>query len=79
MLRISNGVRAALLVSDLERPQEKRLVAHARRFALTCCWCRTTVARRQAAMTFWAPAQPTWALVQAGYRNRYGHPAPPVM
>jgi len=23
--------------------------------------------------------QPQWALVQAGYRNRFGHPAPPVL
>ena len=23
--------------------------------------------------------QPQWALVQAGYRSRFGHPAPPVL
>ena len=23
--------------------------------------------------------RPQWALVQAGYRNRFGHPAPPVV
>ena len=28
---------------------------------------------------FLQAVQPQWALVQAGYRNRFGHPAPPVL
>jgi competence protein ComEC len=28
---------------------------------------------------FLQAVQPRWALVQAGYRNRFGHPAPAVL
>jgi competence protein ComEC len=44
----------------------------------TCCWCRTMAARPRPATPSWTRCAPL-ALVQAGYRNRFGHPAPPVV
>lgn len=80
VLRIRNGTRTALLTGDIEAPQEARLVAdmgadlqadvllvphHGSKTSSTAAWLDAVA--------------PRLALVQAGYRNRYGHPAPVVM
>jgi len=96
VLRISsngpNGVRTALLVGDIERAQEVRLVAQHDSVAndtvasLGATSLRADVllvphhgSKTSSSAEFLDAVQPRWALVQAGYRNRFGHPAPAVL
>lgn len=81
VLRISDGTHTALLVGDIEAAQEARLAA---------TWQGTDRLRADVLLVphhgsktsstpeFLQAVQPQWALVQAGYRNRFGHPAAPV-
>jgi competence protein ComEC len=68
-----------LLTGDLEAEQEQRL-AHEHGAAL-----RSTVllvphhgSKTSSTPAFVDAVAPRWAVVQAGYRNRFGHPAPEV-
>ena len=82
VLRISDGTHTALLVGDIEAAQEARLVA---------AWQGTDHLRADMLLVphhgsktsstpeFLLAVAPQWALVQAGYRNRFGHPAAPVV
>lgn len=82
LLRVSNGRQAALLTGDIEQPQEARLVADPALAALL----RADVllvphhgSKTSSSAAFLDAVQPQVALLQAGYRNRYGHPAQAVM
>jgi competence protein ComEC len=79
VLRISNGRRSALLAGDIEQAQEARLVqtqpALLRADVLLVPHHGSKTSSSEA---FLDAAQPTWALAQVGYRNRFGHPAPAV-
>ena len=79
VLRISNGEHTALLAGDLEKAQEARLVAEGA--ALRADWLLVPHHGSKTSSTpeFLDAVAPRSALVQAGYRNRYGHPAPEVM
>lgn len=82
VLRISNGRHTALLTGDIEAPQERRLLrspdtAHKLRADLLLVPHHGS--KTSSTTEFLQAVQPRLALVQAGYRNRYGHPAPPVM
>jgi competence protein ComEC len=79
VLRISNGVRTALLVGDLERQQEERLVAQGAPLRADVLLVPHHGSKTSSSDAFLDAVRPTWALVQSGYRNRYGHPAAPVM
>jgi len=81
VLRISNGARTALLVGDIEQPQEARIVQDADPALL-----RADVllaphhgSKTSSSEAFLDAVQPSIAIFQAGYRNRFGHPAPPVL
>ena len=88
VLRISNGRHTALLVGDIEQPQEARLVAQGAPLKAgpgMVSALRADVllvphhgSKTSSSAAFLDAVQPTWALVQAGYRNRYGHPADAV-
>jgi competence protein ComEC len=74
----AGGQGSALLMGDLEARQEAEL---ARRLPLRA---ELLLAPHHGSRTSSSDAlldavQPRWVLVQAGYRNRFGHPAPPVM
>lgn len=83
VLRISSGVgsvRRALLVGDIEMPQEQDLVirdeaALKADFLLVPHHGSNTSSNQ----TFLRAVSPRWSFVQAGYRNRFGHPAPKVV
>lgn len=80
VLRISNGARTALLVGDLERPQEERLAAEipdAIRADLLLMPHHGS--KTSSSALFLDTVQPRLALVQAAYRSRFGHPAPSVV
>jgi len=80
VLRISNARAAALLAGDIEQAQEAALAARSAHGALQADLL--LVPHHGSKTSSSAPlldsVRPSLALVQAGYRNRFGHPAPPV-
>ncbi len=78
VLRIGNGRAAALLVGDVERMQESALVARAPELRADVLLVPHHGSKTSSSDTFLDAVQPRIALVQAGYRNRFGHPAPEV-
>ena len=82
VLRIGSGAQIALLVGDIEAAQEARLVQawqgtdHLRAAVLLVPHHGS---KTSSTPEFLQAVAPQWALVQAGYRNRFGHPAPPVL
>jgi competence protein ComEC len=79
VLRISNGSRTALLAGDLEAPQEQRLVEGRAPLAADLLLVPHHGSKTSSSPAFLDAVHPALALVQAGYRNRFGHPAPPVV
>lgn len=78
-LRISNGVQSALLAGDIEQAQEARLVAEGMSLKTDVLLVPHHGSKSSSSAAFLDAVQPQIALVQAGYRNRFGHPAPPVL
>ena len=78
VLRISNGAQAALLAGDIEQAQEARLVA-AGKLKSDLLLVPHHGSKTSSSGAFLDAVQPQIALVQAGYRNRFGHPADLVM
>ncbi|MGI4776712.1 MAG: DNA internalization-related competence protein ComEC/Rec2 [Janthinobacterium lividum] len=81
VLRIGNGRAAVLLAGDIERAQELALVARSDPAVL-----RADVllvphhgSKTSSSAELLAAVRPTLAVVQAGYRNRFGHPAGQVL
>ncbi|MGE0097628.1 MAG: DNA internalization-related competence protein ComEC/Rec2 [Hydrogenophaga sp.] len=79
VLRVSNGRQSAWLGGDIDAAQEVRL-------ALARPELRATVmlAPHHGSQTSSSPVllntlMPRWVIVQSGYRNRFGHPAPAVL
>lgn len=79
-LRSRSG-RTALLVGDLEAAQEQGLLRDLGPAALQSELLLVPHHGSKTSSTpeFLAAVAPRWALVQAGYRNRFGHPAPAVL
>jgi competence protein ComEC len=78
VLRISDQHASALLTGDIEAPQEAQMVQSG--------LSRVDVllvphhgSKTSSSAPFLQALQPRLALVQAGYRNRFGHPAAPVL
>lgn len=79
VLRISNGKQTALLAGDIGAAQEYQLLqAHAPLDA-DLLLVPHHGSKTSSSPEFLQAVTPRWALVQSGYRNRYGHPAPLVM
>ena len=68
--------RVALLAGDIERPQEQRLVARGVPLRADVLLVPHHGSRTSSSAEFLDAVAPRWALVQSGYRNRFGHPAP---
>ena len=79
VLRISNAGQSALLVGDIEQPQEARLLAGGARLRADILLVPHHGSKTSSSTAFLLAVQPRIAIVQAGYRNRFGHPAAPVM
>jgi len=79
VLRISNGAQAALLAGDLEQAQEARLVVSGVNLKSDVLLVPHHGSKTSSSAAFLDAVQPQIALVQSGYRNRYGHPADPVL
>jgi len=70
--------RAALLAGDIERAQELALVAAGAPLAADLLLVPHHGSRTSSSDTFLDAVRPSVALVQAGWRNRFGHPAAEV-
>jgi competence protein ComEC len=82
VLRVSAAGRSALLTGDIEREQEAALLASPPGPG----GLRSEVlvvphhgSKTSSSAAFLDAVQPAVAVFQAGYRNRYGHPAPEVL
>lgn len=69
---------SALLTGDIEAPQERALLGQP---LAPVDWLLVPHhGSRTSSVGEWLDAlRPRWALAQAGYRNRFGHPAPDVL
>ena len=79
VLRIGNGQRMALLVGDIEAAQEARLVVSGDSLRADVLLMPHHGSKTSSTPAFLDAVLPKVALAQAGYRNRFGHPAPPVL
>ncbi len=77
VLRISNGRASALLAGDIEAPQEQALLAAG---LAPVDWLLVPHhgSRTSSSPAFVQALRPRVAMVQAGYRNRFGHPVAEV-
>jgi len=72
--------RSVLLTGDIEAPQEAALLQRlGPALASTVLLVPHHGSRTSSSAAFLDAVQPSTAVVQAGYRSRYGHPAPDVM
>ncbi|GAB2726376.1 DNA internalization-related competence protein ComEC/Rec2 [Melaminivora jejuensis] len=70
---------AALLAGDIERAQERALVAAAAPLAAQVLLVPHHGSKTSSSEAFIDAVQPRLALVQSGWRNPFGHPAPEVV
>lgn len=75
---IAEDGTAALLAGDIERAQEQALVVAAAPLAADLLLVPHHGSKTSSSDAFIDAVRPGLALVQAGYRNRFGHPAPEV-
>lgn len=90
VLRIGNGHQTALLAGDIERDDEAALVARAESSASAPGVLQSSLhadvllvphhgSKTSSTASLLDAVKPKLAIVQAGYRNRFGHPAPDVL
>jgi competence protein ComEC len=81
VLRVADAQgHSLLLTGDIEAEQEQGLVRdHAGALASSALVVPHHGSKTSSTSEFLDAVAPQVALVQAGYRNRFGHPAPPVM
>ena len=80
VLRVASASgRAALLAGDIPQAQERALLAQGAPLAAELLLVPHHGSRSSSSGAWLDAVRPRWALVQAGYRNRYGHPDPEVM
>ena len=80
VLRVSTPARSVLLTGDIEAAQEAALLARgAAALKSDVLLVPHHGSRTSSTPAFLDAVAPNVAVVQAGYRSRYGHPAPDVM
>ena len=79
VLRIDTGRQSALLVGDIEQAQEARLIAQGVLRKADVLLVPHHGSKTSSSTAFLDAVHPAFALVQSGYRNRFGHPVAPVM
>jgi len=79
VLRVSTPEGAALLAGDIEQPQEAALVRAGVSLRADFLLVPHHGSTTSSSTPFLAAVSPAVAVVQAGYRNRFGHPAPVVL
>ena len=81
VLRVADGQgRSVLITGDIESPQEAALLRRgAAALASSVLLVPHHGSRTSSSAAFLDAVRPRTAIVQAGYRSRFGHPAPDVM
>jgi competence protein ComEC len=79
VLRIALGRHRLLLTGDLPAREEAELAARAGDLAVDWMSVPHHGSRGSSSEALLDAARPSWASVQAGYRNRFGHPDPQVV
>lgn len=79
VLRVSNGQQSALLAGDIESAQEVQMVDAAIDLKSDVLLVPHHGSKTSSSGEFLDAVRPQIALVQSGYRNRYGHPAESVL
>lgn len=79
VLRVAAGGARALLAGDIEKPQELVLAARPEAVHADLLLVPHHGSKTSSSAPFLDAVRPSVALVQAGYRNRFGHPAAEVM
>ena len=79
VLRIANGRVSVLLAGDIERQQEAALVSRTPALRADVLLAPHHGSKTSSSDALLDAVRPRIALVQAGYRNRFGHPAPEVV
>ncbi len=81
VLRVSSAGQTALLVGDIESPQELRLAcgADAAKLKADFLLMPHHGSKTSSSAVFLDAVRPKLALAQAGYRNRFGHPVESVL
>jgi len=79
VLRITNGRATALLAGDIERLQETALVVRNTHLDADVLLVPHHGSKTSSSPLLLDAVRPRVALVQAGWRNRFGHPAPEVV
>ncbi len=78
-LRISAGQQSAWLSGDLDADRETRLALARPELRATLLIAPHHGSRSSSSPVLLNTLRPQWVLVQSGYRNRFGHPAPEVL
>ena len=79
VLKISNTRQSALLAGDIEKEEEASLAASGVNLKATVLLVPHHGSKTSSSAVFLDAVQPKIGLVQIGYRNRFGHPAAPVL
>jgi competence protein ComEC len=79
VLRIGNGRVHVLLAGDIEKPQEAVLAAQPQALRAQLLLVPHHGSKTSSTDAFLDAVRPAIAVVQAGYRNRFGHPAADVV
>jgi competence protein ComEC len=79
VLRVSNGRQTALLAGDVEARQELQLVDGRAPLQADLLLVPHHGSKTSSSADFLDAVKPAFSIVQAGYRNRFGHPAPLVL
>ena len=79
VIRVGTAQASVLLTGDIEAPQEQALVAGGAPLRSDVLLVPHHGSRTSSSAAWLDAVQPRLALVQAGYRNAFGHPAAPVL
>jgi len=80
VLRVEGGGQSALLTGDIEKDQEADLVAtHGSALRSDVLVAPHHGSKTSSTAAFLDAVAPRTAVFQAGYRSRFGHPAPDVV
>jgi competence protein ComEC len=80
VLHISSAGASVLLAGDIEQAQEARLASESpQALRADVLLVPHHGSKTSSSAPFLDAVQPRFGLVQAGYRNRFGHPAEPVL
>jgi competence protein ComEC len=79
VLAVGMDSARVLLTGDIPAREEARLVARVDALAAPLASAPHHGSRHSSSAAFVQAARPRWVIVQAGYRNRFGHPDPGVV